>query len=316
MTTSLTFLAGSNKYRCRGAWKNQVRVRTKHNPPSQTVANGVAAACFIGLDPLPTSPFPSAEPAMLIVSSARSSCMDVEKIKANVRDAYESFSSYEDSGSIKSTYFLPEENGWFKTFYRKPNQVRLEWSPSGSEDGKCILIVNGGKAQLLMSEELLAAGNKNGKRTRETQDIQKVMPVNLPMSGAGGITFGMTDTILTLLVTESGRPCFVYNKIALLREEVVNEEPCYVLREIFAPTKIWISQNDFTVRRCESGGHPLIDWVARGVMSSLTSITKRLNPRSVPEKSALNFETTRIWTFGSIRYNHAEHDFSDFAFHS
>jgi hypothetical protein len=293
--------------------------------PNLTVANGLAAVIRAseygpcqgcGLNLIPTRSILCAEPVMLMVGSARSSCMDVEKIKANIKDAYKSFSSYEDAGSIKSTYFSPEENGWFKTFYRKPNQVRLEWSPSGRDDEKSILIVNGDKAQLLMSKELLAAGNKNGKRTREIQDIQKVMPVNFPMSGAGGITFGMTDTILPLLVTESGRPCFVYNKIALLREEVADEEPCYVLREIFAPTKIWISQNDFTVRRCESGGHPLIDWVARGVMSSLTSITKCLNPRSVPEKSALNFETTHIWTFGSIRYNHAEHDFSDFAFHS
>lgn len=143
------------------------------------------------------------------------------------------------------------------------------------------------------------------------------MPVNLPMSMAAGTTFGMSDTILPLLVEKSGRPCFIYNKLALLRDESIDGELCYQLRDIYTPTRIWVSQKDFTVRRCESDGCAPLETIVRSFLSTTVCFAERLAPKSLPKeyKSYLEANNTLQWSYHNIQYNQPDlSSFPDFEF--
>jgi|AGTN01.1.fsa_nt_gi hypothetical protein len=234
--------------------------------------------------------------------------MNVEEIRTRIKDTYKSLSSYQDSGVIRRSHMVMEVNGWFKTHYLKPNQLLFEWSEFGAGDEN-VLMIKDDKAQLIhkgMPEKM--------KVTKSMQDIEKVMTVNMPMSMAAGATSGMSDKVLPLLIDKSQRPCFIAKKLARLRDQVIDGESCFQLREIYEPSIVWVSQNDFTVRRCESDGFPILNDIFRPTMKAIVYLSKLFSPKSnLP--SHVDDRMTADWLFQNVQYNHLdESSFPKFEF--
>jgi len=230
--------------------------------------------------------------------------IDIEALRARIKDSYKSLSSYEDSGTIRRIEFGPERIGWFKTYFLKPNQVRFEWAGTEGEEDKSVLIVKGSKAQLHLSTWTLKL--KKGK-IKKIREFEEVMDLSTAMSMAGDKTQGVSDTFLPLLVENSGRPCFLDNKLALLRDEWVDDEPCYQMQElsVFGPRTIWVSQNDFTIRRCHiEGPPPFVTFPAGMIMARRTIVDHKSLP---PEVTNLNLNSQE-WLFRSVQYNQLTED--------
>jgi outer membrane lipoprotein-sorting protein len=202
--------------------------------------------------------------------------IDIETLRARIKDSYKSFSSYEDAGTITSYEFGPPAIGWFKTIFRRPDNLRFEWSETEREDDKSSLIVNGAKAQLLLSGLASKLGRGRGP---------KIMDVITGLSKAADKTHGLTDIILSLLVENSGSSYFLNRQLKRLRDEWVDEEPCYQLQAttVYGQTRVWVSHNDYTVRRCENDGPlPIVD---------------SFGGLAIPVKYS------QVWLFRSVHFN-------------
>jgi hypothetical protein len=132
--------------------------------------------------------------------------MDASEISNRVKETYESFESYEDSGWIRG--FRGGSDGWFRTLFMRPDQLLFEWSNCGSEDSKQTLIVKGNKAQILHSKEVWALHKKNKALSKTMSDLEKVMTDRMPLSFAGGTSHGLSDMVVPLLVSDPRRPCW------------------------------------------------------------------------------------------------------------
>jgi hypothetical protein len=235
--------------------------------------------------------------------------IEIETLRARIKDSYQSFSSYESAGTIRSTEIGPERTGWFKIYFLKPNRVRLEWSGKEGDDDKSVLIVNGSKAQLLLSKWTL----KFSEGKIKIKKLEEVMDVSTAMSMAGDITQGMSDAILPLLVENSGRPCFLENKLDLLRDEWVDEEPCYQLRElsVYGPRTVWVSHNGFTVRLCQIEGPPPF---VTGALTMGLPNRSFVDPNSLPPEPRNLQANSQEWLFRSVQYNQLAEDSAPYSF--
>lgn len=231
--------------------------------------------------------------------------MDVEQIRAKIKETYNSFSSYQDSGEIHS-YNFDQGVGWFTTSFLRPNQLIFEFSHYGMDKGnKTTLMVKGDRFQLIGSGDF---AERNRKQSPDFAKTEVVMSNNWPMSGAGGVTFGMSDTILPMLIPKSGRPCFIHEKLALLRDAIIDGEPCFHIREIYQPHHVWVSQNDFTIRRAEGDGYSPLSNIMTGYLTKLLRLRAFFSREpEVPEgemRKILESSTSSDWKFKTIQYNH------------
>lgn len=237
--------------------------------------------------------------------------MDIGELKERVKLAYSSMQSYEDSGIIKCNNF-GRGDGWFKTEFMRPNLLRFEWCASSFEEDKYTILVKGEKARL--------------KLPRRSQDLSKsihgrvedITTVHMALSGTGGCSFGLTDTILPLLIDGARRPNFTREKLATLKDEVVDEELCYHVREIYQGFHVWISQSDFTVRRMRSDGCAVLNEALHTYYSALMNVSQFFNPRAMvlEEKHIASLESPMVsdWTLKRIKFNHLDSSiFEDFS---
>lgn len=234
--------------------------------------------------------------------------MEVEEICERIKEAYKSFSSYQASGLIRKNQMVFEAKGWFRMYYLKPNQLLLEWSEYGSDD-ELVLMIRGEKAQFRYKTI-----PKKMKPIKKRADIEKVQHVHLPVSMVAGASSEVSDSFLPLLIERTDRPCFINKKLARLRDETIDGEPCFQLREIYHPTQVWVSQKDFTVRRCRTDGHPILNEIFQPTMKALVFITDTFSRK--PKKPPHDDDSmSEEWLFQNVQYNHLdENSFPKFEF--
>ena len=231
--------------------------------------------------------------------------MDVEQIRKKIKETYDSFESYQDSGVIISENF-ETGNGWFTTYFLRPNQLIFEFSNRSSKTDKQTLMVKGNECQLVGS-------GKNEYKASEPKgfaEVQRVMKDRWPLSGLGGVTAGMSDTILPMLIKDSGRSCFIDNKLALMKDEVIDDTPCYHIREILHPHHIWVSKDDFTVRRTQDYGYAPINEIQDGAIRLISKVSQFFTGKNPLEKElSILYKLNDIdWQYTHVQYNHLNAD--------
>ncbi len=200
----------------------------------------------------------------------------------------------------------------------RPNRLLFEWDKLDNQGDPCRLIVKGDKGQLFCSSAIL----EHVRSMKQLTQVQDVREINMPMSGAAGWTQGMSDTVLPLLIANSGRPCFAFNRLAFFKMEDVNGMPCYRLREIYSPTHIWIAEHDFTIQKFvdeSSMPFPLglvFDSARIGLATFGPRLTKDSNEAAEFAKLKDSPDLLEC-TFTKVSYNHlADSDLVSCAFKS
>lgn len=228
--------------------------------------------------------------------------LDVDTLKAKIKDAYAKFTSYEDSGIIRCPNH-GRGDGWFKTKFLRPNLLIYQWCTSSEDEDKQTLLVKGERGRVRVSK-----GAAQYAKPKDLARVEHIDSVNMAMSLTGGPSFGLSDVVLPLLILDSQRPSFLHKKCALLGDEELDGKPCYHLREIFEPFHIWVSKEDFTVCRAQSDGCSIMNEALEGVFN----ICKTLSPKSFND--AYETPTSADWHYKSVKYNHLdEADFQSFS---
>jgi len=227
--------------------------------------------------------------------------MDGNEIAKKVLETYASFDSYEDHGVIREPSSYSPTEGWFRTWFMKPDQLLFQWDTYAEGEDKTTLMIKGGRAQLLNSERV----HDLRRNSKVLMDLEKVHDSRIPLSLTGGTTFGMSDSVLPLLVTKPDRPLWPNKRVGRLRDEEIDGEPCFQLREIYRPIRYWISQNDFTVRRCEGEGVLEVNMVERALMNSVVFLAN-LRPtfKKEFEKVFKKLDAPSVWTYKTVKFNH------------
>lgn len=244
--------------------------------------------------------------------------MNAVDLKERIQNAYSSIESYEDSGSYKSMNGFGAD-GWFRTVYLKsPRQLRFEWSPKEGEKQKHVLMVKGDLGQHLQrgfDDELLSKGFFGFSKSMRLR-LQSVQPYADVICGVRGLTHGFSDYAVSPLVR--GKTSWISDKHALLSEANLDGEECFRLRAIVEPNIIWIAKSDFTVRRVELGGAPLINEIFGRLATWSAKWAQQFSPQSVTEEMRFYIENgmgADTWTIDSVRINHFTNEtFPEFDF--
>lgn len=245
--------------------------------------------------------------------------MDIADLKSKIKNAYASFESYEDSGTFESGASY-HTGGWFRTFFiGKPRQLLFEWSPKEGDDSKHVFMVKGDKAQLLQTKEMkerYVQGKFNFVPKEQFKQLEVVGKYSDIAPGLRGITHTVSDFVVRTLATD--KCSWTSEKYALMQDAVLNGESCYKLRKIYEPEIVWISKDDFTVRRCELDGMPILNASSRFLIMGSAKLFDLFSKKNRTDEAREFIERnmkTVVWTFKKVRYNHlTKENFPKFEF--
>lgn len=164
---------------------------------------------------------------------------------------YATASSYQDSGVVidvnGDTFGQDSPALIFKTYFERPHFFRTEW-------------IERDNAQ---SREPWSVVWNDGKQTWRYYSwdptVKKETNIGLGIAGATGISRGSAHTVLALLLEAvGGFRLTETTNLSIIREEKFEGENCYVLRgyhPLNFPIDMWISKNDFLLRKTEKRTH-------------------------------------------------------------
>lgn len=168
---------------------------------------------------------------------------DATRILNNMFRVYSRLASYQDEGILVTTN--DEATGGtiekmpFKTFFKRPNLFRFEWTDFG--------ITKLGRTKLMWF---------NGKEAFtywEPDSYEKEESLRLAVAGASGASSGTADTVSELLLpNELGHSTLKgLVKVSLLGEEMVEGVKCYRIKatEVSNLLELWVGKNDFLLRK-------------------------------------------------------------------
>ena len=168
---------------------------------------------------------------------------DATRILNNMFTVYSRLASYQDEGILVTTN--DEATGGtiekmpFKTFFKRPNLFRFEWTDFG--------ITKLGRTKLMWF---------NGKEAFtywEPDSYEKEESLILAVAGASGASSGTAYTVSELLLpNELGNSTLKrLVKVSLLGEDVVEGVNCYRIKatEVSNLLELWVGKNDFLLRK-------------------------------------------------------------------
>ena len=168
---------------------------------------------------------------------------EATRILNNMFRVYSRLASYQDEGILVTTNDEPTggtiEKMPFKTFFKRPNLFRFEWTD--------FVITKLGTKRLVWS---------NGKEAFtywEPDRYEKEESLGLAVAGASGASSGTAHTVSELLlpneIGDSGLKRLV--RVSLLGEDVVEGVPCYHIKatEVSDLIELWVGKNDSLLRK-------------------------------------------------------------------
>jgi outer membrane lipoprotein-sorting protein len=168
---------------------------------------------------------------------------DATRILNNMFRVYSRLVSYQDEGILVTTNDEPTggtiEKMPFKTFFKRPNLFRFEWTDYG--------ITKLGRTKLIWFN------GKDAFTYWEPDRFEKDESLSLAVAGATGISSRTVNTVSDLLMPDElgGSTLKRLTKVSLLGEDVVEGVRCYRIKAIEAedPVELWVGKNDFLLRK-------------------------------------------------------------------
>ena len=161
----------------------------------------------------------------------------------NVFKVYSRLESYQDEGVLVDTNDEPTggtiEKMPFKTFFKRPNLFRFEWTDYG--------ITKLGRTKMIWFN------GKDAFMYWEPDRYEKAESLSLAVAGATGISHRAVNTVSDLLMPDElgGSSLARLTKLSLLAEDVVEGVRCYHIKatEGGDPFELWVGKNDFLLRK-------------------------------------------------------------------
>jgi outer membrane lipoprotein-sorting protein len=168
---------------------------------------------------------------------------DVTRILNNMLSKYSRLASYQDEGILVTTIDEPTggkiEKMPFKTFFKRPNLFRFEWTDFG--------ITKLGRTKLIWF---------NGKEAFtywEPDSYEKEESLSLAVAGATGVSYGTVHTISDLTMQEEFGASILkrLKKASLLGEEVFEGVRCYRIKgtDMDEALELWVGKTDLLLRK-------------------------------------------------------------------
>lgn len=168
---------------------------------------------------------------------------DAKEILDKMFKTYSQFASYQDEGTLITTRDHATggtiEKMPFKTFFKRPNLFRFEWTDYG--------ITKLGRTKMIWS---------NGKEAFtywEPDNYEKEESLSMAVAGATGITSLTVNTIFDLLLPdEMGGSIFKrLVNVSLAGEDEFEGVSCYRIKATGGdePYELWIGKTDFLLRK-------------------------------------------------------------------
>ena len=168
---------------------------------------------------------------------------DATTILNNMFRVYSRLTSYQDEGVLVSTNDEPTggtiEKMPFKTFFKRPNLFRFEWTEFNITKlgRKNVVWSNGTEAFMYW----------------EPDEYEKKESLGMAVAGATGISLGTVNTISTMLSPDKFGSSLLKStlKPSLLGEDVFEGVRCFHLKATEAqhPIELWVGKSDFLLRK-------------------------------------------------------------------
>lgn len=168
---------------------------------------------------------------------------DATRILNNMFRVYSRLTSYQDEGILVTTNDEPTggtiEKMPFKTFFKRPNLFRFEWTEFGiTKLGRTYRIWFNGKEAFTYWEP---------------DRYEKEESLSLAVAGATGVSSGTVNTVSRLLLPDELGDSLVkrLTKVALSGEDVIDGVRCYRIKGSDGgdPLELWVGKNDFLLRK-------------------------------------------------------------------
>jgi len=169
--------------------------------------------------------------------------IDARRILNKMFTVYARLASYQDEGVLVTTN--DEATGGtiekmpFKTFFKRPNLFRFEWTDYG--------ITKLGRTKLVWFN------GKDAFTYWEPDRYEKEESLNLAVAGASGASSRTASTVSDLLLPGELRTSTLNRlaKVSLLGEDVFEGVRCYRITatEVDDPIELWVGKNDFLLRK-------------------------------------------------------------------
>ena len=168
---------------------------------------------------------------------------DAETVLINMFKVYSGLASYQDEGILITTNDGPTggtiEKMPFKTFFKRPNLFRFEWTDYG--------ITKLGRTKLIWF---------NGKEAFsywEPDVHEKEESLSMAIAGATGISLGTVHTVSDLIIPDELGESILkkLEKASIVSEEDFEGVRCYRIMATgrSEPLELWIGKNDFLLRK-------------------------------------------------------------------
>src|SRR5690242_1636938 len=158
---------------------------------------------------------------------------DAASIMNNMYRLYSRLASYQDEGILVSTHDVPTggtiEKIPFKTFFKRPNLFRFEWTEFN--------------VTKLGRKKLVWFNGKEAFMYWEPDYYQKEESLSMAVAGASDISPGAVNTVSTMLSDEFGSwPMKRLKRSSLLGEDMVDGVRCFHLKatEDEDPIELWV----------------------------------------------------------------------------
>lgn len=169
--------------------------------------------------------------------------VDATRILNNMFGVYSRLASYQDEGILVTTNDEPTggriEKMPFKTFFKRPNLFRFEWTEYG--------ITKLGQKNVIWS---------NGKESFtywEPDRYEKDESLSSAIAGATGVSAGAASTVSVFLMREKywHSPLERLVNVSLLGEDVFEGVRCYRIKAADGKelVELWVGKNDFLLRK-------------------------------------------------------------------
>lgn len=237
-----------------GPWEARRRIdmvtRYRRTGRWASIAAGVTLAAIAGVtltDARPAEGVGAAADAPEVVAPAAATVdwTDAAAILAAVAETYAAFSSYEDTGTVRTKY-SPDGRGWthtqtkpFETSFVRPDLVRYEFRSQDEPD----------------ADRYVVWGDATGWRSWWTIEPRVLMhaDVSSALGGAIGVSGGSANLTLPLLTGGGGSPALLLNEPRVEGVEQLGAHECVKLSGTLAQGEgegsVWIDRSSLLIRR-------------------------------------------------------------------
>lgn len=179
-----------------------------------------------------------------LTATAQRNRLTPEAILKRMAQVYGQCISYQDTGMVEIAYHEATsgriEKMPFKTYFKRPNLLRFEWTDYNPwAEGRTSIVWSNGK-------EVFTYWEPDRYEKEET--------LSLGVAGASGISHGAAHTVPRLLVEEiTGFKLTELTNLSLANDEEVEGELCYHIKgkQPFSDSiyDLWVSKRDFLLRK-------------------------------------------------------------------